>query len=283
MCAQSQRMVALVIFLYGDESTDETSSRVCAVAGVIGMEAQWLPLEQAWVARSEGIPFHAKDCDSDHGDFAAFSHSENKDRYKDMAMMLASSGLWGIGVPIDMMATREMMPGAVEMAYYRAFLQVIDTVVGYALDKGGLAKCAFDTRIESNHNAGILYASYRESHPEWKATLADEISFVCSRKNPRVQIADLFAREAMKHLDNQIGPVKRAPRKSWKALEDTGNFILEVYDRKYIEDMAANRNVGIEDAVRGAQEYKDWIGSLNRQDNTTAVIEFMKSKNHDIA
>ncbi|HEY4049968.1 MAG TPA: hypothetical protein VGM27_24155 [Acidobacteriaceae bacterium] len=167
------------------------------------------------------------------------------------------------------------------MAYYRAFIQVVDTVVGFAVDQGGIAKCTFDTRVKSNHNASLLYANYRESHPEWKATLADEISFVCSQKNPRVQIADLFAREAMKHLDNQIGPKKGGPRRSWEALEETGKFILETYDRNYIKNMADDRNAKLPNFLCRVNEYRDWIRSKGRQDNVSNLFAFARLKNHD--
>ena len=61
---------AIMILAYGDESLDETQDRVCAVAGVVGAVEQWERIEPVWVERTNGIPFHANDCDSDHGDYA---------------------------------------------------------------------------------------------------------------------------------------------------------------------------------------------------------------------
>jgi len=67
------RYVAIMLSVFGDESADETQQRVFAVAGVIGSEGAWAELEAKWVTRNGGIPFHAADCESGHGDGGAFS------------------------------------------------------------------------------------------------------------------------------------------------------------------------------------------------------------------
>lgn len=61
--------------------------------------------------------------------------------------------------------------------------------------------------------------------PEWRfhPYMADEVS-IASRKEVGIQAADLVAREAMKHLDNQIGPKQRLTRGSLRALEKTKRF-----------------------------------------------------------
>ena len=80
---RTTRRIAIVLLVFGDESADETKERAFAVAGVVGSEQQWASLETQWIARCAGVPFHAKECDSNHGDFAAFTHNQNKDRYRD--------------------------------------------------------------------------------------------------------------------------------------------------------------------------------------------------------
>src|ERR1035437_579561 len=96
----------IMVLVYGDESMDETSERVCAVAGIAGLESQWKILEEKWVALTGGIPFHAKNCDSDQGDYASTSHQDNKALYRDMTTLLAESGVIGVGIAIDLMAAR---------------------------------------------------------------------------------------------------------------------------------------------------------------------------------
>src|SRR4051794_4130150 len=99
-----------MISVYGDESADETKKRVFAVAGVIGPEPVWEQLDQRWASRTGGVHFHAKDCDSDRGDFANTTHESNKALYRDLTVLLAESGLGGWGIAIDLIARREVFP-----------------------------------------------------------------------------------------------------------------------------------------------------------------------------
>jgi hypothetical protein len=62
-----ERVSAIMLLVYGDESMDETHSRVCAAAAVLGTKEQWTTLESKWVQRTDGVPFHANDCESDQG------------------------------------------------------------------------------------------------------------------------------------------------------------------------------------------------------------------------
>jgi hypothetical protein len=91
-----------VILVYGDESMDETRQRVCAVAGLIGTEEQWDALGWKWTRRTNGVPFHGNDCDSDQGDYETRPHWENKALYRDLTILLAKSGLAGYGQAIDL-------------------------------------------------------------------------------------------------------------------------------------------------------------------------------------
>ena len=91
------KTVAVMLLVYGDESMDETKQRVCAVAGVGGTEEQWSALEWRLTRRTNGLPFHANDCDSDQGDYTNRPHWENKNLYRDLTIMLANSGLFGFG------------------------------------------------------------------------------------------------------------------------------------------------------------------------------------------
>src|SRR2546425_12783756 len=56
-----QSTVTLKVF--GDESADETRSRVFAVAGVIGSEAEWQLAMRDWLRRTRGMSFHANECE----------------------------------------------------------------------------------------------------------------------------------------------------------------------------------------------------------------------------
>jgi len=265
-----------MILVYGDDSADEKKERVCAVAGVVGTILAWRSIERQWIVRTDGIPFHAKDCDSDRGYYKSFPHAENKALYKDLVTLIAESHLHGFGVAIDLMAARRAFPGAEpEIGYYRAFLKVMQAMKDCAKKNREVADFTFDMRMESEHNAALLYGSARETEPEWTPYLAEKITFELSRKNPRLQVADLVAREAMKALDNQIGPRKRDIRRSWKALRDTGRFGTEAYSEGWFSDLK-RQYAELEKKVGFCkQDYLDWLNGRKRQHSVTNMFLFV--------
>ncbi len=274
MLCKSQS-VAVMLLVYGDESMDETKQRVCAVAGVIGTEEQWSALEWQWTRRTNGFPFHAKDCDADHEDYENRPHWENKALYRDLSIMLANSGLLGFGQAVDLMAKREVFPDSEDLAYYTAFTRVLSAMRDRASRSGEMAELTFDMRLESDHNAGVLYGSLRENEPEWAPCLASRISFEFAKDNPRIQVADLVAREAMKALDNLIGPKKRPIRQSWKALLDTGRFRVDAFSTEWFEDMKSKlpafaHKLGVE-----KDGYVKWLQDRNRQHNVSNMFYYV--------
>ncbi len=201
-----------MIFVYGDDSADEQRQRVCAVAVVIGTEQLWQRFEPQWIDRNNGIPFHARDCESDQGNYKGFSHQHNKDLYKDLAIMMAGSGLIGRAIAIDLVAQRTIFPEAPDIAYYKAFAELMEGVRDVSTYFKLSAKFTFDISSENEYNADLLYKGIREDSPGMFEKFASEISFAPAKEHPRLQPADLLAFEGMKVLDNTIGPVNRARR-----------------------------------------------------------------------
>lgn len=275
---------AVMFLLYGDESLDEKKERVCAVAGLIGTEDSWQALEAQWKALHGDVYFHANNCDSDHGTFAAQSgedvdavHRKNKRLYRDSITLLAESGIGGFGSAYDLAAQRQAFPPPyAPPVYYQPFLDVMEVMRNFADVRNDFVKFTFDSRAESEHNAGSIYAHIRECGPEWRERIADEISFVSSRKNTRIQIADLFAREAMKLLDNQIGPVKRPTRKSWLALESSGRFKVIVRSEEYFSN--AKQEIKSIDSITDMSNegFASWIQETGRTWNFTNYLEYLK-------
>ena len=263
----------IVIFVYGDESMDETCSRVCAVAGVVGTEEQWQAIEPIWIERNAGIPFHAKDCESDQGDYNPGNHKENQDLYRDLAIIIAQSSLCGYAMATNLVAERVYYPD-VPMIYLRELYGVIDAMRWFAQQSGEIAECCFDNRVESEFNAALIYANAIEIDPNWKPHLSSRISFESSQKNPRIQIADLFAREAMKNLDNRIGPIKRNPRKSWITLEETGRFSIKEVDESFFaaEKQEWDSRLNVDNAR--FNQYVEWLHATRRQHSLSNVIWF---------
>ena len=257
---------------FGDESSDETSQRVFTVAGVIGNENQWKRLEPQWIARCGGTPFHAKDCESDHGDYKNTPHQENQNLYKDLTTLLANSGLVGYAFSIDLIAQRDILPNAPDYHYYKGFLQVLEAMYNLSSKHKETVKFTFDSRVESEHNAELLYGQMIDTMPEWKAHFSSELSFACSREHPKVQVADLMAREGMKLLDNMIGPVKRPLRKSYVALSKTGRFHTDVLTREWFMDYVAKRPAAVKAWGLEDEKYYAWLKQKGRVDNMTNMF-----------
>jgi len=142
-----------------------------------------------------------------------------------------------------------------------------------------MAECVFDSRNETEFNAGFLYGQLRENYPQWAPRLAEKITFDSSRANPRIQIADLWGREAMKALDNSIGPVKRN-RRSWQALSATERFLSYSYSEDWFRDFSADfenakRRIGFsnDELMRWLREKRELCEShtLPRPDHEGAV------------
>ena len=270
-----ERYSAVMVLVYGDESMDETQERVCAAAAIVGTEDQWSTLESRWLERTGGIPFHANDCDSDKGVYVDTTHKNNKALYKDVTILLADSGLWGFGSSIDLRAQKrvfDLMP--MHQTYYTVFTHVLEAMRNYAEVHDDMAEITFDSRVESEYNAALVYANLREERPEWKERLASKLSFESSADNPRIQAADLFAREAMKDLDNVIGPVKRKIRGAWKTLRDTNRFHVVSYSHDWFNELERDMTNIIHSAGFSKSDYSDWLKTHKREHNVTAYIEF---------
>jgi hypothetical protein len=274
---RAERFCGIMYTVYGDESHDETQQRVFAVAGLFGDETAWESVKKRWADRTGGKLFHAVDCESDTGDFADSPHSENLRLYKDLAKLLANSNLLGYGHAMDIGEFFALFPEAVEnQPYYMCFQEVVTRFAQYTSvcippDK---VECIFDLNHDVEYNAALLY-SYMVNLPEWKfhQFLADKISFA-SRKEPGIQMADLVARETMKHMDNIVGPVKRLPRLSMRALARTRRFKFDFFPKEYFQDL--KRNIGRLIRPGGSiSEYKKWREGHSLVDNAANRLRYM--------
>jgi hypothetical protein len=259
---------------YGDESSDETKQRVFAVSGVVGTEETWSNLQEDWLLRTNGIAFHAKDCESDQGDYRSTPHAENQSLYRDLTTLVAESGLCGWSFAIDLAAQRRVFPNAPDLAYYKGFTEVIEAMNRFATHYAQDVSFAFDSRRESNFNAGILYQMFRG------ATTIDvpddeTLRFASARDEPRLQVADLVAREAMKALDNQVGPKKRPPRKSWMALYATERFVIEVVGLSWFESLKDQLPRMRQDLQLDEANYLEWLRESGQQHSVTSLLRYI--------
>jgi hypothetical protein len=128
--------------------------------------------------------------------------------------------------------------------------------------------------MESQFNAGEIYAYLQESGLHWSDYLASKIEFESSRKNPRIQIADLFAREAMKNFDNDLSSVKRV-RRSWEGLKATGRFRIEKFGEDYFKRLGENKEPLNEILGITEGEYDRWVEEKRVPRCHTSYLKFL--------
>jgi hypothetical protein len=264
-----------VIYAYGDDGSDEKGQRVIAVSIIIGYEEWWEQLENDWLVRCNGIPFHATDCESDRGDYKNIPHEQNKALYQDLIGILATSRVGGIGVAIDVVARNSIAPD-----YYRAFQECLVKASNVGMNLNEVVEITFDISMENEYNAGLLYSYMRGADGTIAKWLHPKISFAPWRESPRVQAADLLAFEAWKALDHTVGPIKRK-RRSWETLRATGRFETLSYSDDWFQDLKRHIDSGELEKIVGFKEsdYIGWLEAGGRRHSTTNLITFLGTRN----
>jgi hypothetical protein len=257
--------------VFGDESADETAQRVFALAGLIGSDDQWNALVDKWLIATGGKEFHSAEWETEYAnDPDTEKHKANLRIYKELAQLIAISGLHGWGVGIDLAGYRKFFPHITQdFAYHKCFLETANRMVLKASQIGySDLKFTFDHR-QGEQNTGVLY-DWMTTLPEWHATgifFDHEISF-SSRKNPRIQIADLVARETMKGLDNMIGPKKRPMRGAFTALASADDRLkFDYLMEEYFEDMKKKMPALAESEGMSESKYWEWLRQNKIQDH----------------
>ena len=276
----------MVLSAYGDESADETRQRVFAAAVLVGSEPIWRETEKTWLWVTGGKEFHAAEWESEY----AFhpdpkKHKNNLQLYADLTQVIARSGLVGFGASLDLAGHREFFPDVLDdFAYYQCLMNVLRgatrTCVTLKADRVVLDKLEFifDHRRESEHNAGRLYELFsRSSEQHTRQILGSSVSFE-SRSNPRIQMADLVARETMKHHDNTIGPKSRPTRRSMEALATTTprRFHFEHYTREWCMSKREQFSQLEQNAGCSLDEFHRWLKENGLADNWSNRFRFVE-------
>lgn len=274
-----QVVLVTTLKVYGDESADETKSRVFAVAVVIGSEDEWALAVPQWLSKTKGKPFHANVCESEFAnDLDPQKHKDNLRLYADLTQILANSNLAGMAVALDLRCHVELFPDVPPDTAYQKCLADIIRVTGLKADAFNddpnepdriRLEFTFDSRRESDGTAAILYDGLRSlwGDPEIFAT---KISFEGGYE-PRLEMADLLARESMKEMDRKATGSTRKPRRSYQALRSSalyggaGSFLFFEHDRAYCEKWRAIVDKPESQAMLA--EYDEWLVRTGRVQN----------------
>lgn len=252
--------------VFGDESSDVSKKRVFAVGAVFGSPDDWKSVEERWLKRNGSVPFHGTDCEANRGDFKNNTDAENKALYKDNVQIICKSNLMGEALAMDIAAWRGYFPEVPsDIPYLACFRNVIHRCANLALlavpqDK---VEFIFDNREETEFNATLLYQFMsRLKHWDGSDYVHDELKFANRHNCIGIQIADIVAREAMKDLDNRVGPVKRNPRQSMLALRHTNRFRFVFHEKEYFDDISKWQIGGFD-----PNAYRMWLTEKGLVDN----------------
>jgi hypothetical protein len=271
---RNRKAVLIVYCTYGDESRDPSKKRVYAVAGAFAHQDEWDKLELEWSARLGGLTFHASDCECDKGDFGKFTHTENQTLYRDLVGIIGRHKVNGHGVAINVADYSSCFPYDEEHApYVWGFGDVIQisSELAYLSIPSGEVKITFDNNQELQFSASEMYRYLLESKRlKTRGNLFGEVAFAC-RRTVGIQVADLIARETMKHLDNKIGPVYRAVRLSMSALMKNDKVRFFHLDKSHFQDAVNNFPASME-SVSTRAAYSQWLRAKGLQDCLTSQL-----------
>jgi hypothetical protein len=214
-----------MLSVFGDESHDETNSRVFAVGGLLGSSRDWESFREKWGERLGGTVFHAADCEAGYGDFRGMGEAERKQLHRDLTRILADSKLMGYGSAIDLAGCREAAPSSIarfpDIPYYDCFIKTVKYLSDLAAHfiPRERVEFTFDQHKSTEYNAGLLYAWIAQ----YVTDMSEKVSF-CTRREPGIQAADLWARELMKRYDAHLHNRYINPRPQWLTLVGTKRF-----------------------------------------------------------
>jgi len=212
--------------------------------------------------------FHAADCE----------FQGNHDLYRDLTQVLVEGAVAGFGVAFDVKAHRELFPEVPDgYPYLKCLFDLVSTIHKQAVtfnervldrrDHGpaidGL-HVTLDRRKRGSGNAITLYNLIGQEQGWDRPSLLGATLAFGSRSNPRIQMADLVAREAMKDLDRLTTGKPAAPRRSKQALDGADKFRWIQHDRSYCERWLASMESLHADSGIYPDEYANWLKKTGR-------------------
>jgi hypothetical protein len=203
--------------------------------------------------------------------------------YKDLCQIIVTSRLCGHAVAVNLKEFWEVFSETTvvrEMPYFSCFTETVyptmrDAAVSYPR---GDVKVIFDSHPNTDHSAGLLY-DILAANPSWEGLgdVFDVVSFDSRRRAIGIQVADLFTREAMKHMDNMlIGPERRRPRRSWEALNNTRRFRMKFMGTVECREVEHHiKSMGTERFNVQSRKYQEWLDRHRVTDSMSRRLEFV--------
>jgi len=268
--ARKKRILIKMLAIYGDDSTDGNKVRVYAFAGVAGTQEEWDYFSIDWLTRTEGIPFHATDCEAGKGAYEKMPYEERMKLSRDLTRMLVGSKLFGCGTAIDLKAFRHhFKQTSKDDGYFYCFLPVVvhffyQTRFSVPPRK---AQFSFDQNPNTRGNAAYLYDKYLSKHKEYAdmQSLIDKDMAFADSDSVGIQVADLFVYEVMREMmANLEGKVGRRPQ--FELLDQCGRFEIKRFHAVYWHEYS--------------KKHKDVLASTNAKYDEWRMKHNIKTDNH---
>jgi hypothetical protein len=232
---------------------------------LFGSKEDWNEFEIEWSKVTKGKEVHASECET-----------RDKRFYAQLVTALAHSNLFGWGAVMSLEDYSRIFDQSVrELPYYFCFQKVVEHFAEFTslMIPRGKAELTLDRNRKTQHSAEFMY-KYFISLSEWadREFLADGISF-SSREDPKIQGADLWAREVMKHGERIMVLSSTNMRLSLQAFRRTNRFGFDMFDKAYFEDMKRQ----IKERHRpghSIHEYHQWRTRQKMQDTTENRIRY---------
>lgn len=271
--------------VYGDESHSK-HERAFGIACLVGTDSQWIALCDKWLKRTDGIIFHAADCEAGYGDYKDIQVEIRHRLHRDLTRLLAESQVIGLGTAMDLERCKKVFPNMMpEQNLYSCFIKVVAGIAeeAYKFIPREALGFTFDQHKATEHNKRELY-SQMVSLDDWgeRAPLDKALRF-SSREEVGIQAADLFVRELVKRLDSYLHSDRSVPRIQWETLHATGRFGGSFLMHSYFESLKAK--LADLEAKTGItrKKYAEWIHSNGLVENHSNRIRFYAIANNSIA
>lgn len=254
---------AVVYSVWGDESHDEKADYVFVVSGLFGSGDAWNAATSSWLAITKSEEFHA-------------SEWSKRPEYNRLCRVICDSNLITYAAGMDLRDYESIFPNPVEqLPYYFCFSNVVEHMAYIASgcvpqDK---VELTFDRNFEAKYNATYLYDCMIKL-PEFEhwELLSDKLSFG-TRKDPKIQMADMVARETMNWLKTVVIGAG-GPRTSCLAeLVDKKRLHWNHFTKEYFAERVAHVQRLVDDG-HPMGSYEQWRTRKGCQDTTENRIRY---------
>ena len=249
-----------MLVAYFDDSGTHDASEIVVMAGFIGTEEQWRPVDEAWAAKlKEPLPgkpplnrFHMANCMARNGEFFGYSEADRDAVTNDFRQLILDAKLTGHVMAVDRIAWDEIIVGPLRVIFGDAEWYCVRSCLDFAIkeaekrdgDRG--VHLIFDNRPEVRkipfQNTfeklqGRLYNG-DSKFPNWAHLIGS--TFLSSEAVRPLQAADMLAWESYAHAKRNLhDTLAPRPRPHLQRFVETGLITAGFADRDSIKEMSS--------------------------------------------